>query len=38
MLEAANMARRPIDSAKSYKLQLENASFTNVEEVVYTWP
>jgi hypothetical protein len=38
MLDAAKIAGRPIDSAKSYKLQLENAGFTNVQEVIYIWP
>jgi hypothetical protein len=38
MLKAAEIAGRPIDSAKYYKSQLETAGFTNVEEVIYEWP
>jgi hypothetical protein len=38
MLQAAEIAGRPIDSAKSYKSQLETAGFINVKEVIYEWP
>jgi hypothetical protein len=38
MLEAAEITRRPIDSAKSYKSQLETAGFISVKEVIYEWP
>jgi hypothetical protein len=38
VLEATIKAGAPIDSAKSYKTQMEAAGFVNVVEVKYKWP
>jgi hypothetical protein len=38
MLEAMKAAGCPLDSAKSYKTQLETAGFVDVVERVYYWP
>jgi len=38
ILEASNKLGRPVDSAKGYKSQLEEAGFTNVVETKYKWP
>ena len=38
LLEATIKAGRPIDSARSYKSQMEAAGFTGVTEVQYKWP
>jgi hypothetical protein len=37
-LEATIKARRPINSAKDYKKQMEEAGFTNIVETKYKWP
>ena len=38
MIEAANNLGRSLESAKSYKDQLEAAGFKNAVQVVYKWP
>jgi hypothetical protein len=38
VLEGTTKFGAPMDSAKSYKTQLEAAGFINVVEVIYKWP
>ena len=38
MLEASKILGRPLDSAESYKHQLENAGFSEIVESEYKWP
>jgi len=38
ILEAGEKIGRPMNSAASYKLQLQDAGFVNVVEIKYKWP
>jgi hypothetical protein len=38
ILESSQKAGTPMNSAESYKTQLEEAGFTNVVEVQHQWP